>query len=316
MASKTKVIIIFPYSGFEEKSEAETAFWSIVEWCKIVDMDSKPLVVVNRDTEIRQKTVAFTKKNNGIVDTISVWSVDTCQMWLAGWGYVIDNFSKAERICQIPGDLTTIVDKANFKGKLDNMMTHTMTDFVLGTFDTGDPLSAKELIDTYGTKPLLANWFPEVSKELQKLSPRLTKMRTEFLNINISTLKELIKYRKFAYEQTLNMLLRSWDHENENWKYIIRVFELGTLKDDTSFRSFRGCVDQVERTERMLKMIWREVKEPAATKNNKSEEEIKSAEKLYRKFTDNFELLDRRSRSIRENARISIRAFLVPTEDL
>ena len=291
---------MFPYGGYKKATEKESAFWDIVNLCQPIDVHNRPIVVVNADTESRNQADTFFKdKRIKDLEYIRVWSVDTCQMWLAGWGYVLDNYPEVERVGQVPGDLVDIRDKKNFLGMLGNMMRFTEAELVIGDFDTGNPYSAKELIDTYGTRPLLANWFPDISKAIQQLRPPLTKIRSEFLNIHVDKLKRLLRFRKFAYEQTLNMIIRCWRPEERLWGCVPTVFPLGTIKDETSFRSFRGCLDQIERTERMLKLVWREIYEPKS-------DDVDD----YRKFTDQYEGLDRRSRWIRENARISVRAFL------
>jgi hypothetical protein len=217
-------------------------------------------------------------------------------MWLAGWGYVIDKFEDASRIVQLPGDIDSIGDKRDFFIKLTTFITFNRPwDIVIGDFSSGDRFNAKDLIDRYGTYSLLANWFPEISKGILELP--LNKPRSEFLNVNITTLKVLLEHRKFAYEQTLNMLIRAWDSEHARWKYKIQPHVLGTLKDESGFRQYRDCLDQIERTERMLRLLWREIREPAD-------------QSKYQDFIDLYDILDRRSTSIRENARIIIRNLL------
>jgi hypothetical protein len=77
----------------------------------------------------------------------------------------------------------------------------------------------------------------------------------------------------------------------------IHVFDLGEFRDEEGFRKYTDCLDQIERMERMLKMLWREKNKP---KNQASEPE----------FIDRYETLDLRSTSIRENARIIIQNLL------
>lgn len=323
-----KVLIIFPYGGYEAGTKNEELFWKIVEHARLVD--DKPIVVLNKDTERATfsgtgsgKAEAFLSHPNTLTDQVEilrVWAVDTCQMWLAGWGYVLDTYGDEEevsRLILLPGDIEEIKDNAAyFFRDLKSFIRATEPEIVIGDYDTGNRYSAKELIDWYGTYSLLANWFPEISKSIQNLP--LRRPRSEFLNVDKHTLAELLRYRKFAYEQTLNMLIRLWD--GKKWKYKPHPHFLGTFHDDKTFRQYRGALDQIERTERMLRVLWKEQYEPkepvkppssrnkAATK--KYEKEYEKYKKEYKKFSDEYDKLDRASTGIRENARITIRALL------
>ena len=300
---KRKVLIMFPYSGYDKGSPREAVFWNIVK-CSTGVTHQPPIVILNRDTERRGQAKAFLAYIDNHSDKVVVrrtWSVDTCQMWLSGWGKILDadKADNDDRIIQLPGDLDFIEDQNNsrsgFFNKLETFIALPDWDFIIGDFTSGDIFSAKELIDWYGTYALMANWFPEIAQKIRQLP--LNKPRSEFLNIRVGTLSELLNYRKFAYEQTLNMLIRCWDAEKKDWRYRIKSQELGTLKDDSSFRQYRDCLDQIERIERMLKLLWREMHDPLL-KNNPQE------------FMDQYERYDRRSTSIRDNARIIIRNIL------
>ena len=93
------------------------------------------------------------------------------------------------------------------------------------------------------------------------------------------------------------MLIRSWDFNQNIWKYKISKFTLGILQDDNSFRKYRDCLDQIERTERLLRMVWKQINEPKKLQD-------------YQKFVDNYEQLDARSTAIREAATIVLRSLL------
>jgi hypothetical protein len=87
-------IILFPYNGFTSRSEREKLFWEIVKCCREVNNNKTPVVVLNRDTEKRQLAKSFLEDKRTLkkeVQILKVWSVDTCQMWLNGWGYIIDH---------------------------------------------------------------------------------------------------------------------------------------------------------------------------------------------------------------------------------
>jgi hypothetical protein len=302
----TQTIIMFPYSGYEVGTQREKVFWEIVRCCWDVVSDRPPIVVLNRDTERRGKAAAFLKATEGKraaktgrVLIHRAWSVDTCQMWLSAWGKVIDDPATQDddRIVQLPGDIETISagddNRESFFDNLGTFIDISRWDIIIGDFSSGDMFNAKELIDWYGTYALMANWFPDVAQRIRLMS--LNKPRSEFLNMRVKTLKDLLDYRKFAYEQTLNMLIHSWDFERMAWKYRIKAEKLGVLKDDSSFRQYRDCLDQIERTERMLKLLWREIYDPRLQPEE---------------FIERYDRLDRRSTSIRENARIIIRNLL------
>jgi hypothetical protein len=226
-------------------------------------------------------------------------------MWLAGWGYIMDQPQEYSRIVQLPGDIETIRDETDFFTRIENFITAIGRNFIIGDFDTGDKYSAKELIDTYGIYPLLANWFPKVFKEIRGFN--LCRPRSEFLNIKVSTLKKFLNYRKFAYEQTLNMMIHAWDFEKDAWQADISrpgIHPLGIIKDASTFRQYSGCLNQIERTERLLKYLWREINEPLPTKD------LQKDAQSYEEFSDKYDRLNRKSTDICEGARIAIRALL------
>ena len=300
----SKAIIIFPYGGYENNKKCEWYFWWTVDRCK--GIDPKPVVVLSRDSVVRNEAVSFLKDERyKTLEVIQTWSVDTCQTWLAGWGHVLDNYPEAKRIIQIPGDIDYVHEDVDFYDNLKDFIKTTSSDITIGDFKTGDMYSAKSLVDTYGTYSLLANWFPEISKSIRSLP--LNRPRSEFLNIKTSVLRDLlINNKNFAYEQTLNFLIKCWDYANSHWKYNLSVFPLGTLSDNKSFRDYRRCIDQIERIERMLSLLWREIKEPEKEKDMSNE----LFEELYTVFSDEYDKLRTRSKGIMETARTTLRALL------
>lgn len=295
---KTWVVISFPYSGYEKESSREGNFRALVGVCCEHLAPRRPLVVLNRDTMQRGQAEAFLeefgpgRRLGQRVDIMPVWSVDTCQMWLAGWGWVLDrpDLGPDDHVATLPGDIDVIADTDRFlQQSLPAFLSEAVEQIVVGDFTSGDALSAKDLIDRYGTLPLLANWFPDASRAL--LRKHISKPRSEFLNVECGVLSELLfRYRKFAYEQTLNLLIRAWDGTDQRWRYAVRRADLGVIQDAGETRRFRDCLDQIERTERMLRLIWRETHEPD--------------------FVDRYAVLDRFSTSIREAAVITLRNLL------
>jgi hypothetical protein len=325
----THIVIMFPYSGYESGTQREQLFWETLRCCWKTTNNLPVLVVLNRDTEQQGKADAFladtstagTEEATGVLLVRKTWSggrevasgpliihrcwsVDTCQMWLSGWGQVIDRLSadqNDDRLVQLPGDIEAISDHTSFfNSNLKRFIKTGDCDIAVGDFSSGDMFGAKELVDLYGTYALMANWFPEVAKQIRQTA--LNKPRSEFLNIRVGTLRKLLKHRKFAYEQTLNMLIRSWDFGKNDWEYEILIQPLGVIKDDSTFRQYRDCLDQIERTERMLKLLWRDIYDP--------EKKSPPALSDQQSFIDQYDTLDRHSTSIRESARITLRNFL------
>ncbi len=300
----SKPVIIFPYRGYENNDQCQWYFWWTVERCK--EIDPRPIVMLPRDTVIRGDAASFVNDDRyETLEVVQTWSVDTCQTWLAGWGYVLDNYPEADRIIQVPGDLDYVKEDVEFYENLKNFFENTTSDIAIGDFGTGNKYSSKSLVDTYGSYALLANWFPEISQSIRSLP--LHRPRSEFLNIKTEVLRELlINNRNFAYEQTLNFLIKCWDFEQAKWKYHISISPLGSLSDNKSFRDYRSCIDQIERIERMLSLLWREIKEPKKKRGITD----KMFEDQYTVFFNEYDNLRTRSKGIMETARITIRALL------
>jgi len=300
----SKPVIIFPYHGYENNKQLEWYFWWTVDRCK--EIDPKPIIAMPRTTVIRGNADSFIKdERSADLEVVETWSVDTCQTWISGWGHVLDNYPDVERIVQIPGDFDYVKEDVEFYDNLGRFIETTSADIAIGDFGTGDKYSAKSLVDTYGSYPLLANWFPEISQSIRSLP--LHRPRSEFLNVKTSVLRDLlINNRNFAYEQTLNFLIKSWNHSDPKWEYNISIFPLGSLSDNKSIRDYRGCIDQIERIERMLALLWREIKEP----KKKFITSDKKFEDQYTIFSNEYDHLRTKSKGIMETARTTIRALL------
>jgi len=300
----SKPVIIFPYPGYENNKKCEWYFWWTVDRCR--EIDPKPIVMLPRTTVIRQDAASFLKdERSKSLEVVQTWSVDTCQTWYAGWGHVLDNYPQAERIVLLPGDLDYVHEDVEFYDNLGSFIETTSSDIAIGDFGTGDKYSAKSLVDTYGTYSLLANWFPEISRSIKSLP--LHRPRSEFLNIKTSVLRDLlINNRNFAYEQTLNFLIKCWNFDEAKWRFKISTSALGVLSDNKSFRDYRRCIDQVERIERMISLLWREIKEP----KKKDEAGNKDFEEKYTVFSNEYDKLYNKSKGIMESARTTLRALL------
>src|SRR5205807_743237 len=123
-------------------------------------------------------------------------------------------------------------------------------DFCVGEIAT-DHNNSKQLIDTYGTFALLYNWFPAEAQGIRKITER---PRSEFFAISHGFLCEVLRQRWYAYEQTMVMLLTGVASRRQ-----ISKFFVGGVSDLPQGReSFASAIQQVERTERVLKTLWLE----------------------------------------------------------
>lgn len=311
MSKHCHCIIIFPFPGLREGSPGHELFLRIVE--ESIG-DANPIVVYDKRSRGPKDTMKILSrlKTKG-VEIVSVWGVDTCQDWLSGWGYVLDNYvqppEEDHRIVILPGDLEHVEPAVKFFAQLGTFISSDEKPFLIGDFDSRNPRSAKELIDTYGVYPLIANWFPQAWQAIGSFG--LKKLRSEFINISAQELRRLLKSRVYAYEQTLNMLIVNWNwcwiESGENffraeslWREHVGKMDLGTLTDDPSTRHYRGAIDQIERTERMLRMLWRELNEWNPSQNVDT----------FKKLAEAYARLDERSTRIRDAARIAIWAQL------
>ena len=340
-----RVMINFPFSGYEKGSAREDLFWRIVE---VSASHADPvIVVISEDTIARaggQYARAFLDDpRSARLAVHRTWSVDTCQTWIAGWGVALGMLpctgmdgrgalmlprpKDDDRIILLPGDIDAVADPADFfRCRLpDFLAMDGFNDFVIGDFETGQKLAAKDLIDLYGTYPLLAVWFPDIARATRDRT--IWKPRSEFINVRAHVLQDmLIGQRKFAYEQTLNMLIHSWNFDSDTWKYRIVAFPLGTFADDPDSRNISGAIDQVERTERMLKMVWREFEFAAAKDEARKGALAASADEQSERYRETFSRIlgeksdlilkqyegrEEASRAIEAAARVTILSFIM-----
>jgi hypothetical protein len=349
MIPMIRVVICFPYSGYQKGVPREELFWKITQAC--ADMGAQHVIVVlDHDTITRGDADAFLRDarvGQYALHVHRTWSVDTCDRWLAGWGVALGRLpctgtpgdqtlmlpepDDDDRIVLLPGDIDEVAHHNNFfNASLPGFLAMNGIDIVVGDFETGEKLASKDLIDLHGTYPLFALWFPEIAVAARDKS--IWKPRSEFVNVRAYVLRELLlSNRRFAYEQTLNMLIHSWDFESERprWRYRIAAFSLGEFADDPDARNIPGAIDQIERTERMLKMVWREIefgkamakakkkaKELAspstpderneAYKNNFRRIFLEESAKILRRYDH----LEATSRSIEAAARVTVLSFI------
>ena len=267
---KIHPVIIYPFSHPSDLRNLEALYGDLIKKLSYNTAKyARPLTVVNRQTFYRN-----TNKPNNTFDQflkdyvvnysepVHTWSVDTCQMWLAGFGGAFDNKNTVYDVYWlIPGDFD-YASKAgqavlkNFEN-IPNEVYSGNAEFCLGEIKV--PLnSSKQLIDTYGTYGLLYNWFPAEAQGLRTITD---KPRSEFFAISHDYLKKaLISQRWYAYEQTIVILLQGM--QGVRTMREIRKVDLGEITDEPVGRdTLASAMQQVERTERVLKLYWRELKE-------------------------------------------------------
>ena len=193
-------------------------------------------------------------------DLLDVWSVDTCQMWLAGFGHAYDPANIGHVYWLIPGDFNySSAPGLHVLARLPDMPTLVRDrtyDLILGEISV--PLnSSKQLIDTYGTYGLLYNWFPAEAQGLRTITD---KPRSEFFAISHTFLDSVLRRRWYPYEQTIVILLHGMRGREPQRR--IHKIALGNITDLEDTRdTLSSAMQQVERTERVLKLYWREYHE-------------------------------------------------------
>lgn len=255
-------VVVFP---FKLRPDTAPNFSSLLNLLKGSQKYLKPVFVVNNQTvdyaqsdglgKMFNALLGEMKKISGGKNILRVWSVDTCQMWLAGLGYAFEKGTINDVYWLIPGDFCYADKdaKKSFKKicELPKVICEEKFHLAIGEIQV-DPDNAKQLIDTYGTYGLLYNWFPS---EAVKIADITSKPRTEFFAIAHQKLRALLEKRWFPYEQTVIILL--YAAQKKGWR--VKRVTLEGLKDDpTSRENLQGAMEQIERCERVIKMHWRE----------------------------------------------------------
>lgn len=262
---KIHPVVIYPFKQPNDYSDLAALYELIARLDAEKDRYTRPITVMDRKThyalerakpflDFRRNTVA---RHSDILDA---WCVDTCQMWYSGLGMAFENGGPEDVYWLIPGDFNygTPVGQ-EVLGRLHDLpeiIVELEQDLCIGEIAT-DHNNSKQLIDTYGTFALLYNWFPAEAQEIRQFTER---PRSEFLAVRHGFLGELLRQRWYAYEQTVVMLLQAVFSR----KRISRFF-VGNISDVPEGReSLASAMQQVERTERVLKTLWRERNEAKA----------------------------------------------------
>lgn len=302
-SKKIHPIIIYPFSHPKDITHVRALYDQLIApLAEKPERYARPITVLNRQTYWTNKLWTYDPKLNAEFEkfkenylarhssVIDAWCVDTCQMWLAGFGAAYDEKGGGDDCYWlIPGDFDYAAgDGPNVLKILPNIPEAVIDhdqDLCLGEIEV--PVnSSKQLIDTYGTYGLLYNWFPNEAQQIRAITD---KPRTEFFAISHGFLREVLKQRWFAYEQTIVILLQAIIGKKR-----IHPLKLGEISDLPQGRdTLSAAMQQVERTERVLKLYWRDRNQQQAD------------------WSERFKKLDSQSSQIRSAALVILENLLV-----
>ena len=258
-AARIHPVVIYPFRQPRDYSNLEALYQLVARLDADPDRYAHPITVMDRKTyQTMERNSSFQKFRKNTVarhsEILDAWCVDTCQMWYSGLGKAFETGGPNDVYWLIPGDF-------NYGAKVGHEVLsrlHDLPEIVLelnqdvciGEIAT-DHNNSKQQIDTYGTFALLYTWFPREAQEIRQFTER---PRSEFFAVRHSFLSEVLAQRWYAYEQTVVMLLQAVLDK----KRISRFF-VGNISDLPEGReSFASGIQQVERTDRVLKAFWRE----------------------------------------------------------
>jgi len=257
--AKIHPVIIYPFQPPGNYTDLEALYQLVARLDADKGLYARPITVLDRKTHYAlDANKAFHNFKRGVVsrysDILDVWCVDTCQMWYSGLGLAFEQGGKDDVYWLIPGDFNYGMPVGHeVLGRLHDLpeiILELDQDVCIGEIAT-DHNNSKQLIDTYGTFALLYTWFPTEAEEIRQFTER---PRSEFFAVRHGFLQEALNQRWYAYEQTVVMLLQAVFSR----KHISRFF-VGSISDlPEGQESVASAVQQVERTERVLKSLWRE----------------------------------------------------------
>jgi len=256
---KIHPVLIYPFSQPGDYSDLEALYQMVARLNADPQTYARPITVMDRKTHhsMRGNKAFFEFRKERIAphsDILDAWCVDTCQMWYSGLGFAFEKGSAEDVYWLIPGDFNygsavgrEILERLHH---IPEVVSEVGADVSIGEI-TADDGHSKQLIDTYGTFALLYNWFPNETQEIRGYTGR---PRSEFFAVRHSFLREVLQQRWYAYEQTVVILLQAAMSNRRISRFII-----GELSDLPAGReSLSSAVQQVERTERVLKSMWLE----------------------------------------------------------
>ncbi len=257
--AKIHPVIIYPFLQPAHYADLQALYGLVARLDSQKETYARPITVLDQKTFHTAKAESrFLDFRNDVVAKHSEikerWCVDTCQMWYTGLGEAQTKGKPGDVYWLIPGDFnygTTVGQEVLSRlHDLPEIILELKQDLCIGEIAT-DHSNSKQLIDTYGTFALLYNWFPSESQEIRQFTER---PRSEFFAVRHEFLAEVLERRWYPYEQTVVMLLQAVFAK----KRISRFF-VGNISDLPEGReSLASALQQVERTERVLKALWRE----------------------------------------------------------
>jgi hypothetical protein len=252
-------VVVYPFRPPLDFTDLEALYQRIASLAADPETFARPITVLDRKTRLAAAGNArFDAFQKEVVarhsDVLDAWCVDTCQMWYCGLGLAFDHGAPEDVYWLIPGDFNygTAVGKEVLANLVDlpQIVVELGQDLCIGEIET-DHSHSKQLIDDYGTFALLYTWFPAEAQEIRQFTER---PRSEFFAIRHGFLHDVLRERWFAYEQTVVTLLQA-----VLGKRRISRFCVGNVSDLPAGReSLAAAVQQVERTERVLKTVWLE----------------------------------------------------------
>lgn len=258
-AGRIHPVIIYPFRQPSDLTDLKHLYELVARLDADKSTYSRPITVIDSKTQgILAKNPRHLQFRNRTVarhsDILQAWCVDTCQMWYSGLGQAFERGGANDVYWLIPGDFNygSAVgrDVLSRLHDLPEICDELQQDISIGEIATNHS-NSKHLIDTYGTFALLYTWFPKEAGEIREYTER---PRSEFFAIRHAFLDEMLHRRWYGYEQTVVMLL----HAIFDTKRISRFF-VGNISDlPEGSESLSSAMQQVERTERVLKTLWRE----------------------------------------------------------
>lgn len=290
---KIHPVIVYPFKPPADYSDLEELYRLVARLDAENDKFARPLTIIDPKTIAAiEKKKHFQDFRHNIVarysDILEAWCVDTCQMWYSGLGAACRQGSAEDVYWLIPGDFNygtpigrTVLSQLH---DLPEIVLELNQDFCIGEIAT-DHNNSKQLIDTYGTFALLYNWFPNEAQKIRAITER---PRSEFFAIRHGFLCEVMNQRWFAYEQTMVILLKVVAGNRQMSRFFV-----GNISDlPEEGESLASAIQQVERTERVLKTLWREKNQSKAG------------------WTEAYRLLETQSEQIRRTAEILLQNLL------
>jgi hypothetical protein len=258
-AGRIHPVVIYPFKQPSQYCDLEALYGLVARLASQPDEYARPITVLDRKTHYRTEgDAAFLNFRKNVVarhsEIIDAWCVDTCQMWYQGLGAAFERGAGGDIYWLIPGDFNygsgagqEVLARLN---DLPEIIQELDQDICIGEIAT-DHANSKQLIDTYGTFALLYTWFPVETREIRQFTER---PRSEFFAVRHGFLRDALARRWYPYEQTVVMLLQAVFGNHR----ISRFFVGGISDLPGGVESVAQAMQQVERTERVLKSLWRE----------------------------------------------------------